>query len=422
MRPLFATATGEYPTRNQPQAGSTAAAPDGWKGIDRWTRAAFRLLAGLSVGQLTVILADGRAARFDGRTTGPEATVQLRDPRAVRRFMLGGDLAFAEAYMDGTVECPDPAALIELYVRNQDALGRTALGGAAQVLLRRVRHWFNANTRRGSRRNIAYHYDLGNAFYERWLDPSMTYSAARFGHPDQTLEAAQTAKYRQLADMLALRPGHRVLEIGCGWGGFAEVAARDYGAEVLGVTLSREQHAYAVERVRRAGLADRVRFEIRDYRDVRGRFDRIASIEMFEAVGERYWDRFFGTLNDRLVDGGRAALQVITIAEDRFAEYRSTPDFIQRHIFPGGMLPTGRHLHTLAAPHGLRVDCEDRFGLDYARTLAIWRDRFLAEWPRIEPLGFDDRFRRMWEYYLAYCEGGFRGGQIDVCQIAYAKG
>ncbi len=420
MRPILATATGQYPTRPRPPAGE-AAAPHEWDGLDRWTRAAFRLLAGLSVGRLNVILPDGRTARFDGPAPGPEATVRLRESGAVRRFMLGGDLAFAEAYMDGAVDCPNPAPLVELYVRNQDALGKTALGGAAQLLLRRVRHWFNANTRRGSRRNIAYHYDLGNAFYERWLDPSMTYSAARYRDPGQPLEAAQTAKYLQLADMLGLRPGQRVLEIGCGWGGFAEVAARDYGAEVLGVTLSREQHAYAAERIRRAGLADRVRFEIRDYRDVRGRFDRIASIEMFEAVGERYWKRFFATLDDRLVEGGRAALQVITIAEDRFAEYRSSPDFIQRYIFPGGMLPTRRHLHALAARQGLRIDGEDRFGLDYARTLADWRSRFLAEWPRIAPLGFDERFRRMWDYYLAYCEGGFRGGQIDVCQIAYAK-
>ncbi|GHD40468.1 cyclopropane-fatty-acyl-phospholipid synthase [Thalassobaculum fulvum] len=416
MRPILATSSGEYPIPQEPQASTQR-----WDGLDRWTRAAFRLLSGIAVGRLTVVLADGRAARFEGPLEGPEATLRLRDPGAVRRFMLGGDLAFAEAYMDGAVDCPDPAALVELYVRNQDALGRTALGGLAQTLLRRVRHWFNANTRRGSRRNIAYHYDLGNAFYRRWLDPSMTYSAARFRDPGQSLEAAQEAKYRQLADMLDLRPGQRVLEIGCGWGGFAEVAARDYGVEVLGVTLSREQHAYAVERIAKAGLADRVTFEIRDYRDVEGSFDRIASIEMFEAVGERYWSRFFGLLRDRLAGGGRAALQVITIAEERFAGYRASPDFIQRYIFPGGMLPTRRHLHDLGAAHGLRVAGEDRFGLDYARTLAEWRERFLAEWPAIEPLGFDDRFRRMWEYYLAYCEGGFRGGQIDVCQIAYAR-
>jgi cyclopropane-fatty-acyl-phospholipid synthase len=190
---------------------------------------------------------------------------------------------------------------------------------------------------------------------------------------------------------------------------------------VLGVTLSREQHAFAEERIRRAGLADQVRLEIRDYRDLEGRFDRIASIEMFEAVGERYWDRFFALLNDRLADDGRAALQVITIAEDRFADYRSGADFIQRYIFPGGMLPTRRHLHDLPARHGLRVDGEDLFGLDYARTLAEWRRHFLAAWPQIHPLGFDERFRRMWDYYLAYCEGGFRAGQIDVCQIAYAR-
>ena len=418
MTPMTTTASSRYAAG---RAGDRMLAPQDMTGLDRWTRAGFRLLARIAVGRLTVILPDGRTARFDSHAPGPEATVQLNDPRAVRRFLLGGDLAFAEAYMDGAVDSPDPAALTELFVRNKRALDHASISGRLRVLLRRIVHQLNANTRRGSRRNIAYHYDLGNAFYERWLDPSMTYSAARFESDGQDLESAQTAKYRLLAESLRIAPGDRVLEIGCGWGGFAVFAARDYGARVHGVTLSREQHAYAVERAHRAGVADRVTFEIRDYRDVGGTFDRIASIEMFEAVGERYWNRYFGLLRDRLVDGGRAALQVITIAEEGFEEYRSSPDFIQRYIFPGGMLPTRRHLHELATAHGLSVDREEAFGLDYARTLAEWRARFLARWPEIGPLGFDERFRRMWEYYLAYCEGGFRGGHIDVHQIAYTR-
>lgn len=420
MRPILATAGGEFPHAAAGPA-TPPCAPHVLPGLDRWTRAAFRLLAGLAHGRLTVILPDGRSVRFEGRAAGPEATVRLHDRRAVRHFMLGGDLAFAEAVMDGTAESPDMPALAELFARNKHALAKALPASRLRVALRRILHRLNANTRRGSRRNIAYHYDLGNAFYARWLDASMTYSAARFEHAGQTLEAAQAVKYRRLARMLDLRPGQRVLEIGCGWGGFAELAAREFGCTVHGVTLSREQHAHAAERMRRAGLADRVHLEIRDYRDLDGRYDRVASIEMFEAVGERYWQGFFTRLGDRLLPGGRAALQVITIAEEDFAEYRSSPDFIQRHIFPGGMLPTLGHLQSLAGAAGLAVSTVETFGADYARTLAEWRRRFHAEWERIAPLGFDDRFRRTWDYYLSYCEGGFRAGSIDVCQIAYVR-
>ncbi|EDP65650.1 Cyclopropane-fatty-acyl-phospholipid synthase [alpha proteobacterium BAL199] len=401
--------------------GSRVVAPHAMPGLDRWTRAAFRMLAAIAVGRLTLVLPNGREAAFDSGVPGPDAIVRLRDLAAIKRFILGGDLAFAEAYMDGTVDSPDPVAVVELFVRNKNALNQGNPQGLIRVLVRRIVHWLNGNTRRGSRRNIAYHYDLGNAFYERWLDPSMTYSAARFEGSRQTLEAAQIAKYRRMAEMLQLRPGQRVLEIGCGWGGFAVYAAQQFDVEVHGITLSNEQHAYAVERARRAGVDDRVSFEIRDYRDVDGRFDAIVSIEMFEAVGKSFWTRFFAQLHDRLVDGGRAALQVITISEAGFEDYRASPDFIQRYIFPGGMLPTRRHLHELGQAQGMRVDAEEAFGLDYARTLAGWRTRFLAQWPEIEPLGFDARFRRMWDYYLAYCEGGFRGGHIDVCQIAYVR-
>lgn len=401
--------------------GRSGGRPAGLPGLDRWTRAAFGMLEGLAVGRLTVVQPDGREAAFDGGAPGPDAVLRLRDPGVIRRFILGGHLAFAEAYMDGAVESPDPVAVVELFERNKYAFNQGNPDGFVRILARRLLHWLNSNSRRGSRRNAAYHYDLGNAFYAQWLDPSMTYSGAVFEGPQQDLKSAQAAKNRRIAEKLHLRPDQRVLEIGCGWGGFAVDAARDFGVEVLGITLSREQHAYAVERAQRAGVADRVRFEIRDYREVAGEFDAIAAIEMFEAVGEAYWPRFFTQLRDRLVTGGRAALQVITIAEDGFDDYRANPDFIQRYIFPGGMLPTRRHLHALGEAQGLRVDAEEAFGPDYARTLAVWRARFLANWPVIESQGFDARFRRMWDYYLAYCEGGFRGGCIDVRQIAYVR-
>ncbi len=390
-------------------------------GLDNWTRRGMALLARLAIGRLTVVLPDGRQATFEGREPGPSATVRLRSTGVVRRFMLGGDLGFAEAFIDGAADSPDLPALIELFCRNKAAIEHHTRAHPLAKLLRRALHLLNRNSRSGSRRNIRFHYDLGNAFYERWLDPSMTYSSALFDGEHQDLQAAQEAKYRRMAQDLELKPGDRVLEIGCGWGGFAEVAARDYGAHVHGITLSTEQLAYARERAAKAGLSDRMTFDLRDYRDVEGRYDAIASIEMFEAVGESYWPTFFSSVADRLNPGGRAALQIITIDAASFDDYRRHPDFIQRYIFPGGMLPTREHVLDHAGRAGLSHRDEQAFGLDYARTLAEWRDRFLAAWPEIEALGFDDRFRRMWLYYLAYCEGGFRSGNIDVRHFAFQR-
>jgi cyclopropane-fatty-acyl-phospholipid synthase len=391
-------------------------------GLDAWTRRGMSLLTRLAVGQLTVQLPDGRQITFEGREPGPSATVRLKAPGVPRRFMMGGDLGFAEAFIEDEAESPDLTALVELFCRNKAAIEHHTRPHPLAKLLRRVIHVLNRNSRSGSRRNISYHYDLGNAFYARWLDRSMTYSAALFDGTQQDLEAAQHAKYHRLAQDLALKPGDRVLEIGCGWGGFAEVAARDYGAHVHGITLSTEQLAYARERVAAAGLSEQVTFELCDYRDVRGTYDAVASIEMFEAVGEKYWPAFFGTVRDRLKPGGRAALQIITIEAESFEDYRRNPDFIQRYIFPGGMLPTREHVLDHASRVGLNRQDERAFGTDYARTLAEWRERFLATWPEISGLGFDERFKRMWLYYLAYCEGGFLAGSIDVHQFAFQRG
>ncbi|WP_420564443.1 class I SAM-dependent methyltransferase [Thalassobaculum sp.] len=401
---------------------STPLAQFDLSGLDAWTRRGMSLLTRLAVGRLTVQFPDGRQLTFEGREPGPSATVRLKDTGVVRRFMMGGDLGFAEAFIEDEAESPDLTALVELFCRNKAAIQHHTRAHPLAKLLRRALHLLNRNSRSGARRNISYHYDLGNAFYERWLDPTMTYSAALFDGSQQDLEAAQNAKYHRLARDLDLKPGQRVLEIGCGWGGFAEVAARDYGAHVHGITLSTEQLAYARDRAEAAGLSDRVTFELCDYRDVRGSYDAVASIEMFEAVGEKYWPAFFGTVKDRLKPGGKAALQIITIDPDSFDDYRRNPDFIQRYIFPGGMLPTRSHVIDHAAQVGLTPQDERGFGLDYARTLAEWRDRFLASWPQIADLGFDDRFKRMWLYYLAYCEGGFRSGNIDVRHFAFQRG
>ena len=379
----------------------------------------------MQVGSLRVTFPDGTSRSYTGATSGPEAEIHFRRPgKLLRRLVGGGDLGFAEGYMDGDFDTPDLFALLRLAAANMEAWEEMLSGNRLYQFVQRAIHLARPNSQRGSKRNIAYHYDLGNGFYEAWLDETMTYSSARFEGPNQRLGDAQRAKYRSLADYLDLRPGQKVLEIGCGWGGFAEYAAREAEVEVTAVTISREQFAYAKERIRRAGLEDRVEIRFQDYRDVEERFDRIASIEMFEAVGEAYWPLFFEKLRGRLKSGGRAALQIITIDEAAFEHYRRGSDFIQRYIFPGGMLPSLEVLKRETRSAGLAWAGELSFGHDYARTLARWRERFERAWPRIlETAGgkaFDERFRRMWNYYLAYCEAGFRSGRIDVRQIALA--
>ncbi len=386
--------------------------------LDIWSRGFLRLVAGIVAGEIRVILPGGYRATFAARdAVGPRAVLRINRTRAIRRLLIGGDTAFAEAYMDGDWDTPDLTALVELALVNEAAAEIRFDAGALPRLIDRIRHLRRWNTRTGSRRNIAHHYDLSNAFYRLWLDESMSYSSALFANEQQPLTDAQANKNRRLAALLNLKPGNEVLEIGCGWGGFALMAARDYGCRVTAITLSTAQHEYARARVSEAGLDDRIDVRLQDYRDVVGRFDRIASVEMFEAIGERYWPRFFEVLQERLKAGGAAALQVITIDEKRFDTYRKRPDFIQKYIFPGGVLPSRAALHREAVAKGFAVNDEFMFGSSYARTLALWQCRFQQAWQEIEALGFERRFKKMWEYYLAYCEAGFRAGSIDVGQF-----
>jgi cyclopropane-fatty-acyl-phospholipid synthase len=372
----------------------------------------------LKAGTLHLVLPDGERLTFRGSEPGPEATFQVNRTRVMRRFLLGGHLAFGEAYIDGDWDSPDVAALLLYFLSNERFFHLE--GSFLLRALQRVLHRLRDNTKRRARDNIAAHYDLGNAFYARWLDPGMTYSAAWFSPDHTSLETAQDNKYRRMIELADIRPGDRVLEIGCGWGGFAEHAAQ-HGATVVGLTLSREQLDYAQARIARAGLADRVELRLQDYRDVAGAFDRVVSIEMIEAVGEPYWQVYFDKIRAVLAPGGRAALQAILIDDARWAIYRSSPDFIQRYIFPGGMLPTPGRLRAAAAQAGLAWVADEGFAPDYARTLRLWHERFSAAWPEIAPLGFDERFRRLWSYYLSYCEAGFGFGSIDVRQIALAR-
>jgi cyclopropane-fatty-acyl-phospholipid synthase len=390
---------------------------------DRRLRLALGLARLIRVGTLTLVLPDGSTHRV-AASPEPAATIVIRNPRTVTRLIAGGSLGLAEAYLDGQWESPDLGAVMAVAAANEAEWDGMLRGRPWMRRLSRLLHMVRPNTRRGARRNIVDHYDLGNDFYARWLDPGMTYSAALFAHPGETLEAAQERKMRALCDALGLRPGMRVLEIGCGWGGFAELAARDYGVQVLGITLSPSQLAYGQARIAAAGLGGQVELRLQDYRDVGGRFDRIASIEMFEAVGERFWPAYFATLHARLVPGGLAGLQTITIADRLFADYRRTADFIQRHVFPGGMLPSPARLRAEVARAGLAWRDERWFGADYAETLARWQARFQSSWSDISrlPGRYDARFKRLWEYYLAYCETGFRAGWTDVGQIVLARG
>ena len=384
-------------------------------------RRLLKIAARLPVGTLDITLPDGRRLRFSGEEPEPRAVLMIHDAVCVRRLMIGGDLGFAESYLRGEWSSPDLNALLTLLATNQRAGEQLTPGRPGLRIWQRIQHYFNRNSRSGSKRNIHAHYDLGNRFYETWLDDSMTYSSAIFAPGDNDLASAQRRKYQRLARETGITAEHHVLEIGCGWGGFAEYAAREIGCRVTGLTISREQHDYATKRIADAGLSDRVSIVMRDYRDEQARYDRIISIEMFEAVGEAYWEIFFRKMRECLVAGGRAGLQLITIRDEAFEIYRREMDFIRAYVFPGGMLPTPQIMDNLAKRAGLPIISDQGFAPDYARTLASWRERFEDAWPRVAPLGFDERFRRLWRYYLTYCEVGFATGNIDVRQMVLAR-
>lgn len=377
--------------------------------------------AHLTRGTLDVTLPNGRRYRLGGREPGPAAEMTVHSYAFASRLINGGDIGIAEAYLHGDWDTPDLTQFLYLFCVNHDLIQSMLGNNPVMRLVQVVRHWFNRNTKRQARKNIYAHYDIGNAFYSAWLDPSMTYSSAIFEDGTQDLAAAQHNKYRRLAEAIDLRPGQKVLEIGCGWGGFAEYAAKHCDARVVGLTISTEQRDFAQKRIQAAGLADKVEIRFQDYRDERGLYDRIASIEMIEAVGEQFWPRYFSQIRDRLLPGGLAGIQAITIQDKFFKSYRSEVDFIQRYVFPGGMLPSPDILKSLGERFSVPVIRERIFGLDYARTLSVWRDNFRTAWPNLTGLGFDDRFRRLWEYYLAYCEAGFLSGNIDVRQVVFAK-
>ena len=389
--------------------------------LPRMVQLALGFASRLRRGTLDVTLLDGRVMRFGGAEPGPAAQMTLHSYGFASKLINNGDIGIAEAYLRGDWDTPDLTQFLYLFCVNHELIQSMLADKPLVRFVQTVQHWFNRNTKRQARRNIYAHYDIGNAFYSAWLDPSMTYSSALYEDDTPDLTAAQNNKYRRLAEAIDLRSGQKVLEIGCGWGGFAEFAAKTFNAKVVGLTISKEQRDFAQKRIQAAGLSDKVEIKLQDYRDERDRYDRIASIEMIEAVGEEFWPKYFSQVRDRLLPGGLAGIQAITIQDSMFQSYRREVDFIQRYVFPGGMLPSPQVLKAFGERFGVPVIRERIFGQDYAKTLATWRNNFRAAWPNLKPLGFDERFRRLWEYYLAYCEAGFLSGNIDVRQVVFAK-
>ncbi|MFZ6648768.1 class I SAM-dependent methyltransferase [Undibacterium sp. TJN25] len=379
-----------------------------------------RLLQKLEHGSLQMLFPDGQTAGFGNGT--PAVSLNLRNWQVCNAILKSGDIGFAETYIDGHWTTNNLPALIELISYNRRHLEEIIYGTWWGNLLYRARHLLNRNSRTGSKKNIHAHYDIGNDFYRLWLDPTMTYSSALFssGHV-VSLQDGQVNKYRRILDELQVGFGSRILEIGCGWGGFAEIAAGETGAHVTGLTLSGEQLEFAQQRLNRAGLQQHSQLKLQDYRDSKGEYDAIASIEMFEAVGEKYWPSYFDCIHRNLKQHGRACIQTIVIDDALFDRYRKGTDFIQQYIFPGGMLPSIEVFTQYAENHGLKVVETFSFGMDYARTLLEWRTAFAEKLQEIKAQGFDEKFLRTWEFYLAYCEAGFRAGSINVTQFTLVK-
>ncbi|MBB06050.1 MAG: SAM-dependent methyltransferase [Pseudooceanicola sp.] len=393
----------------------------GEKNLPRYFAQVFDVAARMPVGRLDFKLSDGRIFRANGKRPGPVAEIHIHNPDTFARLVREGDLGFCDAYIEKWWSSPDLQAFLDLLHAGNEELYDGFPGMGLVRAYEKLRFWMQSNSRRQARKNISYHYDLGNDFYGLWLDDTMTYSSALFRSGQESLEAAQIAKYESMIDQMGVKPGDHVLEIGCGWGGFAEYAARERGLRVTGLTISKEQLKFAQNRIEKAGLSDKVDLKLQDYRDETGSYDGVASIEMFEAVGEKYWPVYFNTVRDRLRPGGSATLQIITVQDKRWEVYRKGVDFIQRYIFPGGMLPSPSVLRAEVEKAGLQVRKSFEFGPSYSQTLRRWHQTFDEKWDSIANLGFDDRFRRMWNFYLTSCAAAFEGGICDVTQITITR-
>ena len=389
--------------------------------LPRYFARVFDLVGKLNSGRVDFILPDGRRFRAEGLKPGPVAEVTINNPDVFARLVREGDLGFCDAYLDGWWTTPDLQAFMDFIHADNDDMYDGFPGMALVRAWEKARFWFQSNTKRQALKNISYHYDLGNDFYSLWLDETMTYSSALFNTSQESLEKAQIAKYASMVDQMGVKPGDHVLEIGCGWGGFAEYAAKERGLKVTGLTISKEQLEYAQKRIKRKGLSDKVNLKLQDYRDETGVYDGVASIEMFEAVGEKYWPVYFDKIKQCLKPGKQATLQIITIQDARWEVYRKSVDFIQKYIFPGGMLPSPSVLRQEVHRAGLSVQHSIEFGKSYSQTLRRWFEVFNNKWDNISAMGFDDRFRRMWNFYLTSCAATFESGNCDVTQITLQK-
>ena len=389
--------------------------------LPRYFARVFDLVGKLNSGRVDFILPDGRRFRAEGSKPGPVAEVTINNPDVFARLVREGDLGFCDAYLDGWWTTPDLQAFMDFIHADNDDMYDGFPGMALVRAWEKARFWFQSNTKRQALKNISYHYDLGNDFYSLWLDDTMTYSSALFNTSQESLEKAQIAKYASMVDQMGVKPGDHVLEIGCGWGGFAEYAAKERGLKVTGLTISKEQLEYAQKRIKSKGLSDKVNLKLQDYRDETGVYDGVASIEMFEAVGEKYWPLYFDKIKQCLKPGKQATLQIITIQDARWEVYRKSVDFIQKYIFPGGMLPSPSVLRKEVHKAGLSVQHSIEFGKSYSQTLRRWFEVFNNKWDNISAMGFDDRFRRMWNFYLTSCAATFESGNCDVTQITLQK-
>ncbi|CUH68794.1 Cyclopropane-fatty-acyl-phospholipid synthase [Thalassovita gelatinovora] len=389
--------------------------------LPRYFAQVFDVTKRMAKGRLDFVMPDGRIYRAEGKEPGYVAELRIRNEDTFARLIREGDLGFCDAYLEGWWDTPDLQAFLDLLHSGNDDVYEGFPGMFLVRAYERMRHLMNSNSRKQAKKNISYHYDLGNDFYSLWLDDTMTYSSALFDTGQESLEVAQKAKYASMIDRMGAKEGDHVLEIGCGWGGFAEYAAGQRGLRVTGLTISQEQLNYARQRIEKAGLSGFVDLRLQDYRDETGRYDGIASIEMFEAVGEKYWPVYFNKVRECLKPGKNATLQIITLQEKRFERYRKGVDFIQKYIFPGGMLPSATALRAEIAKAKLTEIGSMEFGESYSQTLRRWHDRFNARWEEVAALGFDDRFQRMWNFYLTSCAGAFHGGNCDVTQITIQR-
>ena len=394
---------------------------DNQSNLPRYFARVFAIAKEMNAGRIDFILPDGRQFRAEGRKPGPVAELHIHNPDLFARLIREGDLGFCDAYLDEWWSTPDLMAFLDLIHADNDELFDAFPGQSIVRAYERFRFWLQSNSKKQARKNISHHYDLGNDFYGLWLDDTMTYSSALFKTGQESLEKAQIQKYASMVDQMGVKPGDHVLEIGCGWGGFAEYAAKERGLKVTCLTISKEQFKYAQDRIARAGLQDQVEFKLQDYRDEKGQYDGIASIEMFEAVGEKYWPVYFETVRNRLKPGAQGTFQIITVQHRRWEIYRKGVDFIQKYIFPGGMLPSPVVLREEITKAGLDVVGSIEFGQSYAQTLSRWYDTFNEKWDDVRALGFDERFKRMWDFYLASCASTFKFSNCDVTQITVSR-